>query len=109
MSFTQALEFARGPGIAVIAGWIISFALEYSAGFQTISAKARVLVYILLCLVVPLAATALSVATGIFGAWPDVATTWWPAIAAGIFAAGLGTLFHAYVPENTKAKTTNAV
>ncbi len=109
MTFVQALEYARGPGIAVIAGLIISILVEYWPKFQAIPAKSRVLVYILLCLLVPLATTAVGIATGAFGAWTDITTTWWPAIAAGATAAGIGTLFHAYTPENVRAKKTNGV
>jgi len=108
MSFTQALEYAKGPGIAVIAGLIISILVEYWPAFQAMPGKSRVLVYIVLCLLVPSAATALGIAVGLAGAWADLGNTWWPAIAAGLTAAGIGTLFHAWAPEPRAAKVNNA-
>jgi hypothetical protein len=110
MTFQEALQLARGPAVATIAGWMISALIEWWPEFQALQSKrTRVLVYILLCMIVPLAATIASIATGIFGAWTDIANTWWPAIWAGIGAAGLGTLFHAFVPEPVSAKATSAV
>ena len=97
-TWNQALVFAIGPGAAVIAGIIISVAIEYVPSFQALAEKWKVLVFIVLCQVVPLAATILAIATGEFGVWGDVAGTWWPAVWSGLSAAGFGTLFHAWVP-----------
>jgi hypothetical protein len=108
MSYADALAYARGPGVAAIVGLLISIACEWWPAFQASMAKTRVLVYVILCFVVPAAATALSIATGEFGSWADIARTWWPAVASGVAAATLGTLYHAYVPEPVAAKATNA-
>lgn len=98
-TWNQALTFAIGPGAAVIAGIVISILIEYWPWFQGLSEKMKVLVFVLLCLVVPVLATVLAIATGEFGMWGDVAGTWWPAIWSGLSAAGFGTLFHAWAPS----------
>ena len=98
-TWQEALNLARGPFAATIAGVIISLLVEYWAWFQALAQKTKVAVYVGLCVAVPLAATALSILTGEGGAWGDVATTWWPAFYAGLSAAGFGTLFHAWKPS----------
>lgn len=97
-TWNEALKFAAGPGAAVIAGIVISVLIEYVGGFQALEEKYKVAVYVLLCLAVPVGATALAVLTNEWGAWGDVATTWWPAVYAGLTGAGIGTLFHAWAP-----------
>jgi ABC-type microcin C transport system permease subunit YejE len=102
-SWSDALHFMVGPGAAVLAGLIISFLSEYWAKFQALGAKKKVLVYIGLCIVSSVLGTALAVSTGVWGAWFDIQTTWWPAVWAGLAASGIGTLFHAWVPERFKS------
>lgn len=102
-SWSDALHFMVGPGAAVLAGLIISFLSEYWPKFQAMEAKKKVLVYIGLCIVSSVLGTALAVATGVWGEWLDIQTTWWPAIWAGLAASGIGTLFHAWVPERFKS------
>lgn len=101
-SWTEALEFATGPGAAAIAGIIISALIEYWRWFQLLGQKYKVAVYVGLCLIVPLMATVLAILTGEWGAWGDVAGTWWPAVWSGLSAAGLGTLFHAWKPSSVR-------
>jgi Na+-translocating ferredoxin:NAD+ oxidoreductase RnfE subunit len=98
MTWQEALAWANGAGAAVIAGLFIAIVAEYWSAFQALAEKYKVGVYVVLCLVVPLVATALSIATGEGGEWGDVAGTWWPAFYNGLAAAGIGTLFHAWVP-----------
>ncbi len=82
-SWSEALHFLVGPGAAVASGVIISFVIEYVPRFQALAQKTKVLVYVGLCIAVPLVATAAAVATQKWGSWPDVAGTWWPAVWAG--------------------------
>ena len=98
-TWSEALHFMIGPGAAVVAGVVISLLVEYWPWFQRLGQKYKVLVYVGLCVLVPLTATALAIATRTFGQWGDVATTWWPATWAGFSAAGFGTLFHAWKPS----------
>lgn len=98
-TWSEALRFAVGPGAAVLAGIFISILIEYWPAFQALSEKLKVLVYVGLCLVVPVLATVLAISTGEWGTWGDISGTWWPSVWAGLSAAGFGTLFHAWVPS----------
>jgi len=98
-SWAEALHFFVGAGAAVASGVIISVLIEYWPWFQTREQKTKVAVYVGLCILVPLVATAAAIATRTWGTWGDVAGTWWPAVWAGFSAAGLGTLFHAWKPD----------
>lgn len=91
-----------GAGIPIIAGLLISIASEHLGWFQAMKSKNKVGVYIVLCLIVPVASTAAAIATGVWGDWADIQTTWWPAIRAGLAAASLGTIFHVYTPPGTR-------
>ena len=99
MSWSEFLQYAASPGIAAIVGAILSVVVEYLPEYDNLEPKWKRLVFFGLCMVVPLAATALAIATGEWGAWGDVATTWWPAVYAGLTGAGFGSLFHAWAPE----------
>jgi MFS family permease len=98
-TYEQALRWVVGPGAAVLAGLAISVLSEYWSKFQSLEAKYKVAVYFGLCLVATFTATALAVASGLWGAWNDIQNTWWPALWNGIAASGIGTLFHAWVPS----------
>ena len=103
-TWEEALFWANGPGTPVIDGLIISVLIEYWPAFQAMKQKNKVLVYIGLCLLVPLVATVLGIATHVYGDWGDVRTTWWFAIRSGLTAASLGTLFHAWAPSPLRLK-----
>lgn len=98
-TWEEMLHFLVGPGAGVLAGILMSVAIEYWPAFQALERKWKVAVYFGLCVVVALVAQAMAVATHVWGSWGDVQTTWWPALWAGISASGLGTLFHAWVPS----------
>jgi hypothetical protein len=98
-SWSEALHFLAGAGAAVAAGVIISVLIEYLPRFQALEQKVKVAVYVGLCVLIPLIATALAIATQTWGSWGDVAGTWWPAVYEGLAAAGFGTLFHAWKPD----------
>lgn len=102
-TWEESLRWLVGPGAAVLAGLIISVASEYWPKFQGLEARYKVAVYFGLCLLATFTATALAVATGVWGAWGDIRGTWWPALWAGIAASGIGTLFHAWVPSPLRA------
>jgi hypothetical protein len=104
VTWDQALGFAMGPGAAIIAGVLISIGVEYSARFQALGSKWKVAVFTGLCVAVPLAAQALSIATGVGGAWGDLPTTWWPAAWSGLSAAGVGGLWHAWKPARLRVQ-----
>lgn len=101
-TWPEALQFAIGPGAAVVAGVIISILVEYWAWFQALEEKYKVAAYTGLCVAVPLVATALGILTGVFGPWGDVAGVWWPSVYSGLAAAGFGSLFHAWKPSRLR-------
>jgi len=104
VTWEQALNFAMGPGGAVIAGVLISVGIEFIPPFQALAEKWKAAVYVGLCLAVPLVAQALAIATNVGGAWGDLPTTWWPALWAGLSAAGVGGLWHAWKPARLRVQ-----
>ena len=94
MTWGDFLRYATSPGIAVIVGVILSFAVEYFPRYGALESKWKRLIFFGLSLAVPLLATVLAVATNEWGAWGDFKGTWWPAITAGFIAGGSGTLIH---------------
>lgn len=94
MTWGEFLQYAASPGIGVIVGVILSVVVEYLPSYETLVPKWKRLVFVGLCFVVPLVATALAVATGEWGEWADWQTTWWPAFVAGFSATATGTVAH---------------
>jgi len=94
MSWSEFLRYAAGTnGVAVIVGFVLSEVVEqYVPGFTSLTSKWRRVVFFLLCLVLPLAASALGVLTA--GWEPTWEVTFWPAIVAGVLAFGAGTVNH---------------
>lgn len=94
MTWESFLRFISGPGIAIVAGILLSFALEYVPRFaywyQPLAPKAKRLVYSALCFVVPVLG-AILLGFGGYEPW-----SWdpliWRALVGGSAAAGLGTL-----------------
>jgi len=94
MSWSEFLRYAaEANGVSVIVGIIISEVVErYVPGFALLESRWKRAVFFLLCLVLPLAASALGVATA---EWPATwADTFWPALVAGVMAFGAGTVAH---------------
>jgi len=93
MSWSQFLEFLRGPGINAAVGVLVFFLADNWPQFEMLAPRLKRLVVLALCLVVPLLATLLSVATlGLpVGDWP---LTWWPALVAGAAAFSAATVAH---------------
>ena len=94
MSWSEALKYAAGPGVNLIVGVLLSYAVEYWPAFGTWEPKWKRLVTLALSLAVPVVATALAVLSNEWGAWGDWATTWWPALVAGGVAFGAATFAH---------------
>jgi hypothetical protein len=83
----------RGPGINAAVGVLIYFLMDWWPDFGLLAPKAKRLLVMMLCLLVPLLATLASVATlGLpISDWPG---TWWPAIVAGITVFTASTALH---------------
>lgn len=89
MSWGDFLKFMSEPnGISVIVGVVLSWLGEYVPGFTELLPKWKRLVFLAVCVLIPLVAAALRVWTAGASAGWDV--TWWPSLVAGgmSFAAG---------------------
>ena len=93
MSWSNFLEYAQGPGISVIVGILLSFAVEYWPAYQAFEAKYKRLVFAGLSFVVPLLGAVASAASG-FAVWGDFSGHWWPALVAGAAAFFGGQVAH---------------
>lgn len=91
MTWTEALRYATSPmGVGVIAGLLMSWLAEYSIAFTALEPKAKRIVFLAACMVIPLAASLLAAITG------QVTLCWdptiWGAIVTGITAFTAGTM-----------------
>ena len=93
MEWTKFLEYAAGPGVAVIVGMLLSEVVAvYWPGFAALASRWKRVVFFVVCLLVPVLASVLGVMTA---GWPPTWTaTYWPAVVAGGVAFGSGTLVH---------------
>ena len=93
MSWGDFLVNLRGPGINIAVGILVYVLVEYWTGFEALAPKAKRLVVLALCMVIPLLATLASVVSlgTPIADWPN---TWWPAIVAGAAAFSASTVAH---------------
>jgi len=92
MTWEAFLRFVSGPGVAVVVGLLLSFALEYVPRFaywyEPLDPKPKRGVFIALCFIVPVSG-ALLLGLGGYELW-----SWdpliWRAILGGAAAAGVG-------------------
>ncbi len=82
MTWANALIYASGPGVAAVIGVVLSFVVEYWAGYGALAARYKRLVFMGLCLAVPVLAALLRVA------WGYVALSWDPLVWQAILAGG---------------------
>jgi hypothetical protein len=92
MTFKQALDYAQGPGVAVIVGVIISLLVELWPAFCALDPKRKRLAVGGLSLAVPLVACLLACLMA-YQPWA-FETSWWPALVSGGAAFGAATLAH---------------
>lgn len=85
MSWNDFLVAMRGPEINTAVGVLIYVLANHWPRFGTLTPRNKRLAVMALSVLVPILATLLSVLTlGLpFGNW---ATTWWPALVAGVMA-----------------------
>jgi len=94
MTWPEFVAFALSPaGIGIIIGVILSFAIEYVPQYMALESKYKRLVYLGLAFAIPLALTAINIATT-GAAWTDWEGAWWPALGAGFAAFTGGTVIH---------------
>jgi len=82
VTWSETLLYASGPGVAAVIGVALSFLVEYWRGYSALAAKAKRLVFLALCLAVPVVAALLRVA------WGYAALSWEPLIWRAIQAGG---------------------
>ena len=82
MTWSDALVYASGPGVAAVIGVVLSFVVEYSDGYGALAARQKRLVFLALCLAVPVLAALLRVA------WGYVVLSWDPLVWQAILAGG---------------------
>lgn len=92
MAFQEFLQWLAGNGIKVAVGWILFMIAEYWHAYQSLSAKAKRLVFAGVSLIIPLIAVTVGVAFG-YGTW-DFEQTFWPALQAGFLVFLSGTVSH---------------
>ena len=74
------------------AGVALSYLVEYWKGYENLAAQLKRLVFLGICLAIPLAAAGVGILScGQSAAFVD---TWWPALVAGLTAFGAGTVAH---------------
>lgn len=85
MAFREFLVFLQGAGIMAAIGFILSFLVELWPDWAMLEAKAKRVVMLVLCLLIPLLAKVVELAF-FGGAWGDFPFTWWPVLVAGFTA-----------------------
>jgi len=93
MSWASFLEYLQGPGISVVVGILLSFAVEYWPQYKALEGKWKRLVFAGLSFVVPLVGALGAAASGL-APWGDWAGHWWPALVAGGAAFFSGSIAH---------------
>ncbi len=84
MSWEEFLRYAGGPGVSAIVGALLSVLVEYWPAYDALAPRWKRAVMFVVCLVVPVVAAAMGVAS--LG-WPATwEATFWPALVAGFTA-----------------------
>jgi len=83
MTFGEFLLYLQSSGVNAAVGAILSFAVEWWPKYEELEAKAKRGVILGLCLVVPLLAAGVGMATGL---QPFALETFWQAAQAGFLA-----------------------
>jgi hypothetical protein len=104
LSWESFLAFLSEPsGVSLGAGILLSILVEYWPQFATFTKKIKRVVFVGLCVAVPVLSAILGILT--LGWSPGWAETIWPAIVTGLFVFGSGTLAHTprlpNAPEST--------
>jgi len=92
MTFIEFLQWLVGPGVEVVAGYLLSLLAENVEWYQNLESKAKRLVFAAVCFGAPLAGAAIGAALGYFPM--EFETTFWNAIQAGAVVFFAGQLSH---------------
>lgn len=82
----------QGSGLSAAVGVVLSYVIEWWKGYADLSAAGKRLVFLAICLVLPLSAVGVGILS--CGQSPAFTETWWPALVAGFVAFGTGTAVH---------------
>ena len=92
MTFSEFLAYLEGPGIQVAFGILWSFLVERYPKWANMPSRDKRLLTLVLCMAIPLLATAVGVASGYQqNNWDLV---WWPSVVAGFVAFAASTATH---------------
>jgi hypothetical protein len=80
MTLTQFLQYASGPGVNAVVGFVLAFLLELVPGFDGVAPRQKRLLTMGLSFVVPIAAT-----VGLYGLTANTDQVW-AALVAGFVA-----------------------
>ena len=92
MAFCEFLLWLQGAGLGAAVGVALSYVVEWWKGYENLTAQAKRLVFLALCLVIPLYSAGVGILS--CGQSPSFMDTWWPALVAGFVAFGSGTAAH---------------
>ena len=92
MIFCEFVKGLQGAGLGAAVGVVLSYLIEWWKGYADLTAQAKRLVFLVICLVLPLAAAGVGILS--CGQSAGFAETWWPALVAGFVAFGTGTAAH---------------
>lgn len=107
MTLAEFLSWLSTPsGIAIAVGLLLSWLIDYLPRYGYLSPKEKRLVYLGLCLLIPLLAATLRGLAG-YAAW-SFDPLYWQALTAGATAFGAGTLVHtAKLPDVSERRLLN--
>ena len=86
------MSFLIPDVIGVAYGWIMSFVVEHFPRWENVAPRWKRLVFLGICLILPVAAMAIASAFGYYDG--TFVNTYWPALVAGGLAFASGTTAH---------------
>jgi Na+/melibiose symporter-like transporter len=105
MTLAEFLTYLAGPGVNAAVGVLLSFLVEWFPSWPNVASRVKRIVMLLLCMIVPLVATAgLWLLGAVDPAQPD---TWWLAVMAGAAAFSTSQLAALRNVSPTKTRTLN--
>ena len=92
MSFQEFLQYASGPGVNVIWGFILTVIVEWFPRWEELESRIKRAVFFVASMAVPVTASLISVAANYQDFGFD--TVIWPALVAGFACFSAGTVSH---------------
>jgi len=92
MIFCEFVKSLQGTGLGAAVGVVLSYVVEWWKGYEFLSAQFKRVVFLAICLAIPLAAAGVGILS--CGQPAGFMETWWPALVAGFVAFSAGTVAH---------------